>query len=240
MTDFEYECKKRKDLARQAKHRKCGSKSKKCSLSTDYMTNRQWKERNGTVMSINMNNPVSWEDFKGMSLQTQKDYISNIIDTYNEIIADEIYDAPLMLEYNTWRAMTMLDGGTIKPNLKFDDIGKPLSTAVGNKADIECYYDNFVVSVEVENTGTCVGKETIQLYYQDVVSSVTRPVKEFCAFQQVELGPGEKRELEFELSAEDLGFFNRDNVFVTEPGEFRVYAGSNSMEVKENTFTLIK
>lgn len=83
MTDFEYECKKRKDLARQAKHRKCGSKSKKCSLSTDYMTNRQWKERNGTVMSINMNNPVSWEDFKGMSLQTQKDYISNIIDTYN-------------------------------------------------------------------------------------------------------------------------------------------------------------
>ena len=73
----------------------------------------------------------------------------DIIDTYNEIIADEIYDAPLMLEYNTWRAMTMLDGGTIKPNLKFDDIGKPLSTAVGNKADIECYYDNFVVSVEV-------------------------------------------------------------------------------------------
>ena len=100
--------------------------------------------------------------------------------------------------------------------------------------------EKIVVSVEVENIGTCVGKETIQLYYQDVVSSVTRPVKEFCAFQQVELGPGEKRELEFELSAEDLGFFNRDNVFVTEPGEIRVYAGSNSMEVKENTFTLIK
>lgn len=83
MTDFDHECMVRKNLARQAKHRKCGSKSKKCSLSTDYMTNKQWKERNGIVLSINMNNPVSWEDFKGMSLQIQKEYISNIIDTYN-------------------------------------------------------------------------------------------------------------------------------------------------------------
>ena len=41
---------------------------------------------------------------------------SEIIDTFNEIIADEYYDAPLMFEYNTWRAMTMLDGGNIKGN----------------------------------------------------------------------------------------------------------------------------
>ena len=42
---------------------------------------------------------------------------SEIIDTFNEIISDEYYDAPLMFEYNTWRAMTMLDGGNIKGNL---------------------------------------------------------------------------------------------------------------------------
>lgn len=74
---------------------------------------------------------------------------SEIIDTYNEIISDGYYDAPLMLEYNTWRAMTMLDGGNIKGNFKFDDVGQPLSTASGNMPDIECDYDDFVLSVEV-------------------------------------------------------------------------------------------
>lgn len=74
---------------------------------------------------------------------------SEIMDTYNEIISDEIFDAPLMLEYNTWRAMTMLDGGDIKGNFKFDDAGQPLSTAQGNMPDIECDYGDFVLSVEV-------------------------------------------------------------------------------------------
>lgn len=74
---------------------------------------------------------------------------SEIIDTYNEILSDGYYDAPLMLEYNTWRAMTMIDGGNIKGNFKFDDVGQPLSTASGNMPDIECDYDDFVLSVEV-------------------------------------------------------------------------------------------
>lgn len=83
------------------------------------------------------------EEIKSYSLY------SEITDTYNEIISDEIFDAPLMLEYNTWRAMTMLDGGDIKGNFKFDDAGQPLSTASGNMPDIECDYGNFVLSVEV-------------------------------------------------------------------------------------------
>lgn len=74
---------------------------------------------------------------------------SKIIDTYNEIVSDEYYDAPLMLEYNTWRAMTMLDGGNIKGNFHFDDAGQPLSAAAGNMPDIECDYDDFSLSVEV-------------------------------------------------------------------------------------------
>lgn len=74
---------------------------------------------------------------------------SEIIDTFNEIVSDEYYDAPLMLEYNTWRAMTMLDGGCIKGNFNLDDAGQPLSTATGNMSDIECDYDNFALSVEV-------------------------------------------------------------------------------------------
>lgn len=74
---------------------------------------------------------------------------SEIIDTFNEIVSDEYYDAPLMLEYNTWRAMTMLDSGDIKGNFNFDDAGQPLSTAAGNMPDIECDYDDFSLSVEV-------------------------------------------------------------------------------------------
>ncbi len=74
---------------------------------------------------------------------------SEIIDTFNEIISDGYYDAPLMFEYNTWRAMTMLDGGDIKGNFKFDDSGQPLSIAQGNMPDIECNYSDFSISVEV-------------------------------------------------------------------------------------------
>lgn len=69
--------------------------------------------------------------------------------TFAQIENDELYDAPLMLEWNTWRAMTMLDGGEIKANLNFDDYGQPLSTAQGNMADIICEYGDFNVSVEV-------------------------------------------------------------------------------------------
>lgn len=83
------------------------------------------------------------EEIKSYALYTE------IVDTYNEIISDGYYDTPLMLEYNTWRAMTMLDGGEIKGNFKFDDAGQPLSTAAGNMADIECDYGDFVLAVEV-------------------------------------------------------------------------------------------
>ena len=79
---------------------------------------------------------------------------SEIIDTFHEIISNDYYDAPLMLEYNTWRAMTMLDGGTITGNFKLDDFGQPLSTASGNLPDIECDYGEFSLSVEVtKSTG---------------------------------------------------------------------------------------
>lgn len=80
-----------------------------------------------------------------------KDYklYDEIQETYNKILKNELYDAPLMLEWNTWRAMTMLDGGDIKANMKFDDFGKPLSTAQGNMSDIVCDYGDYIITVEV-------------------------------------------------------------------------------------------
>ena len=80
-----------------------------------------------------------------------KDYrqYEDIQKTFDQITNKELYDAPLMLEWNTWRAMTMLDGGDIKANLNFDDFGNPLSTAAGNMSDIVCDYGDFMVCVEV-------------------------------------------------------------------------------------------
>lgn len=80
-----------------------------------------------------------------------KDYklYDDIQYTFKLIEKNELYDTPLMFEWNTWRAMTMIDGGNIKANLNFDDFGNPLSTAQGNMADILCDYGDYIVSVEV-------------------------------------------------------------------------------------------
>lgn len=80
-----------------------------------------------------------------------KDYrlFEDISTTFDQILDNSLYDTPLMLEWNTWRAMTMLDGGEIKANLKFDDFGNPMSTAQGNMADIVCDYCDFGLTVEV-------------------------------------------------------------------------------------------
>lgn len=77
------------------------------------------------------------------------DEYSNIMTMYDDILNKNVYDPSLMLEWNTWRAMTMLDGGTIKANLEFDDFGDPKSTALGKKADIICDYESFGLTVEV-------------------------------------------------------------------------------------------
>jgi hypothetical protein len=74
---------------------------------------------------------------------------NEINETFNQIADKLLYDAPLVLEWNTWRAMTMLNGGQVTPNLKFDDFGNPMSTAQGNMADIVCDYGDFGLTVEV-------------------------------------------------------------------------------------------
>lgn len=84
-----------------------------------------------------------------------KDYrlFDEINSIFDQILDNSLYDTPLMLEWNTWRAMTMLDGGNIKANLKFDDFGNPMSTAQGNMADIVCDYGDFGLTVEVTMQG---------------------------------------------------------------------------------------
>jgi len=92
------------------------------------------------------------------------------------------------------------------------------------------------VSTEVENTGQRAGDEVVQLYIRDTVASMTRPVKELKGFQRVTLKPGEKRRVEFTLTSQHLGFWNRRMRYVVEPGEFKVMVGSSSADVIEAKF----
>ena len=87
-----------------------------------------------------------------LNIKDYKQY-DDIMNTFDDIEKKNVLDIPLMLEWNTWRAMTMLDGGTIKANLKFDDNGAPMSTAQGNMADIFCDYDEYGLTVEVTTAG---------------------------------------------------------------------------------------
>lgn len=100
--------------------------------------------------------------------------------------------------------------------------------------------DSLHVSIDVTNNGTRDGSEVVQLYIRDLVGSVTRPVKELKGFQKVMLKAGETRKVVFTLSSEDLSFYNSELKFVAEPGEFQVFVGGNSRDVKQGAFTLRK
>jgi beta-glucosidase len=96
------------------------------------------------------------------------------------------------------------------------------------------------VAVDVENIGKRAGDEVVQLYIRQVAASVTRPVRELKGFQRIELKPGEKRQLDFTLTSEQLGFFNSDMHFVVEPGAFKVFAGTSSTGGLEASFRVIE
>ena len=96
--------------------------------------------------------------------------------------------------------------------------------------------DQLQVSVNVKNTGIVAGQEVVQLYIRDLVGSITRPVKELKAFNKISLNPGESKLVNFELNENDLAFWGADNQFRVEPGDFKLWVGTNSVEGKEISF----
>jgi beta-glucosidase len=98
--------------------------------------------------------------------------------------------------------------------------------------------DAQAVSVEVSNAGQRVGDEVVQLYLRDVVSSVTRPVKELKGFQRVTLKPGETKTVSFTIGRDALGFWKTAKEFVVEPGKFDVTVGGGSTSGLTTSFEL--
>ncbi len=94
-------------------------------------------------------------------------------------------------------------------------------------------------SIAITNTGNYDAEETVQLYIQDLVGSVTRPVKELKGFQKIFLKKGEQKTVKFEIKVKDLKFFDNNLNYIAEPGDFKVYIGTNSRDVKEGDFKLL-
>ncbi|HMT67534.1 MAG TPA: glycoside hydrolase family 3 C-terminal domain-containing protein, partial [Bacteroidales bacterium] len=86
------------------------------------------------------------------------------------------------------------------------------------------------VMVEVKNAGKVAGDEIVQLYIRDMVSSVTRPVKELKGFARISLKPGETKKVTFEITPDKLAFHNIDMKYVVEPGDFEIMTGPSSRD----------
>jgi beta-glucosidase len=88
------------------------------------------------------------------------------------------------------------------------------------------------ITFDIENTGSREGDEVVQLYIDDVLSSVSTPVKELRGFERIKLAPGEKKSVRFQLTPEHLSLLDINLQPVVEPGMFKVMVGSSSEDIR--------
>lgn len=133
-------------------------------------------------------------------------YRSNYLDVTNE----PLYPFGFGLSYTTFT---------------YRDIALSSTQLKGNQ--------NLKATITVKNTGKYDGAEVVQLYIRDVVGSITRPVKELKGFQKVFLKAGEEKTVSFNITTNDLKFYNNELKYDWEPGEFEIMIGGNSADVKK-------
>jgi beta-glucosidase len=92
--------------------------------------------------------------------------------------------------------------------------------------------------IDVENTGKQTGDEVVQMYIRDLVSSVTRPVKELRGFKKIRLQSGESKTVALTISPEHLSFTNIRKEYVVEPGDFEIMVGNSSRDQDLSTTIL--
>ncbi|NJK91062.1 MAG: hypothetical protein HC904_04050 [Blastochloris sp.] len=149
-----------------------------------------------------------------------EDYPSRALDDYDKDICH--YKEGVLVGYR-W-----FDAKGIEPLFPF---GHGLSYSSFEFLDprVECEEEEIRVAVKLRNSGSREGKEVVQLYLEDVESSVPRPCRELKGFQKVELKPGEERELIFSLTRRDCSFWDEvTHAWKCEPGEFVAHLGNSS------------
>lgn len=142
---------------------------------------------------------------------------SNYLDVSN----DPLYPFGYGLSYTTFSY------GDVRLSSKTLHKGKPSAVP-----------EALTASVTVTNTGAREGKEVVQLYLRQLVGSNTRPVKELKGFQKISLKAGESRTVTFRIGEKDLLYYNNELKHLAEPGDFKVFIGGNSRDLKEVDFKL--
>lgn len=99
--------------------------------------------------------------------------------------------------------------------------------------------EKITVSVNLKNTSTTDGVETVQLYLRDLFANAVRPVKELCGFKKVAVRAGETVEVSFDITEDTLKYYNEDLDYVAENGEFRLFIGGDSTVSEYAEFTLV-
>jgi len=100
--------------------------------------------------------------------------------------------------------------------------------------------EKLIITIPITNIGKLEGEEVVQLYINDPVASISRPVKELKNYKKIMLQPGEKQDVTFTVTTEDLKFYNSNLKYDWESGEFIIYIGTNSADVKSTKVKWVK
>ncbi|OQX94941.1 glycosyl hydrolase [candidate division KSB1 bacterium 4572_119] len=99
---------------------------------------------------------------------------------------------------------------------------------------------DLIATVKVKNVGDYDGDEVVQLYIKDLVASMSRPVKELKGFKKIHLSAGEEKNVVLKVKASDLGFYDHQSNYFVEPGMFKLFVGSNSVDGLSTNFEIIE
>ena len=146
-----------------------------------------------------------------------KPWYSRFWSNYLDVSNDPLYPFGFGLSYTTFNyGDVKISNNTLKPGQKI------------------------TVTTTLTNSGSVAGEEVVQLYIRDLVGTSTRPVKELKGFEKVSLKPGETKTVNFTITEDMLRFYNNQLKFVSEAGDFKAFVGTNSRDVKEVNFKLVK
>lgn len=99
---------------------------------------------------------------------------------------------------------------------------------------------DYTVTVDVRNIGKVKGDEVVQLYVDDMVSSVITPLKELKGFERISLEPGETKTVEFTLDFDSFKLLNKNYEWVVEKGDFNIMVGASSEDIRLSEIISIK
>ncbi len=102
-----------------------------------------------------------------------------------------------------------------------------------NDFHVEQTKTSIIAKINVSNTGHYEGEETVQVYVQDIVASIVRPVKSLKGFKKVILQPGESQQVEVIIQKKDLGFYDNEMNYRIEDGKFNIFMGTNSRDCQK-------